>query len=280
MVGPEKVTRLRERFVDLHRRGLFVMPNPWDIGSAKILVSLGFAALATTSSGFAASLGRMDQRTTVEELAAHVGGLVDAVDVPVSVDAEHGYADTPEGVAANVERLAGEGAAGASIEDYDPATGILPVEVAAERVQAAAETAHRHGLVLTGRAENHLYGIDDPDDTIARLKSYREAGADVLYAPGLDDLDAIARLVAEVHAPVNALLRREGPTVQQLAEAGIRRVSTGGALAFAAYGALRRAAAEILASGSSMYMDDLLSLSERQNAFATTLDGDAVSDKL
>ncbi len=258
---------MRRHFARLHDAGTFLMPNAWDIGSARILASLGFPAIATTSSGFAASLGRMDQHVVLDEVVRHVGALVGAVEVPVSVDAESGYADSLPGVASTVERLAGEGAAGVSIEDYDPASGIYPVEVAAERVTAAAGAARRHGIVLTARAENHLYGVEDLDDTISRLRAFRRAGADVLYAPGLEDLAAVARVVDKVAAPINVLLRRDGPTASQLAEVGVRRLSTGGSLAFAAYGALARSAKELLMAGTSTYADGALSVTDRRAAF-------------
>ncbi|HLF42657.1 MAG TPA: isocitrate lyase/phosphoenolpyruvate mutase family protein [Acidimicrobiia bacterium] len=262
-----RLVRLRERFMDLHRGGTFLMPNAWDIGSAKILATLGFPAIATTSSGFGASLGRMDQQVTPGELAAHVRAMVSAVEVPVSVDAENGYAATPAGVAATVDRLAAEGAAGVSIEDYDPGSGLYPLDEAIERVAAAVEVAQGHRVVLTARAENHLYDVDDIEDTITRLCAYREAGADVLYAPGLEDAGLIARVVAEVKAPINVLLLRSGPTVNQLAELGVRRLSTGGSLTFAAYGALATAARELLTSGTSTYSEGILSNNDRQAAF-------------
>lgn len=267
MTGDARITALRRRFAQLHDTGTFLMPNVWDVGSARILASLEFPAIATTSSGLAASLGRMDQHVTLDEVVDHVRILVSAVEVPVSVDAEHGYADTSEGVAATVERLAEVGAAGISIEDYGPASGIYPPEVAAQRVRAAAEVAHRYGVVLTGRAENHLYGVDDLDDTITRLRAYRSAGADVLYAPGLQDLGSIVRVVHETAASVNVLLLRDGPTVSQLAGIGVRRLSTGGSLAFAAYGALAAAARELRTAGTSTYMDRTLSVDDRRAAF-------------
>lgn len=257
---------LRKRFADLHREGTFLMPNAWDVGSACVLASLGSPAIATTSSGFAASLGRMDQQVTLDELAGHVRALVSAVEVPVSVDAENGYAATPHGVAETVDLLAAEGAAGVSIEDYDPGSGLYPLDVAVERVAAAVGAARRHGVVLTARAENHLYDVDDLEDTIGRLRAYRAAGADVLYAPGLSDPGHIARVVGEVQAPVNVLLLRNGPTVSQLAELGVRRLSTGGSLAFAAYGALAAAARELLTSGTSAYTKAALSNEDRRAA--------------
>jgi 2-methylisocitrate lyase-like PEP mutase family enzyme len=259
---------VRGAFRSLHAAGTFVVPNPWDVASARLLECLGFPALATTSSGFAASLGRRDQSVTRDELVAHVATLTAAVRVPLSVDAERGYADEPAGVAETVRLLAEAGASGVSIEDYDPATGCIdPVGVAAERVAAAASVCARYGMVLTGRAENHLYGIADLDDTIARLTAYRDAGAACLYAPGLRDLDDIALVVREVDAAVNVLALRDGPTVAQLAEVGVRRVSTGGSLAWAAYGALVEAATELRDTGTSAYLDRALPRPLRDAAF-------------
>src|SRR5918911_594210 len=167
----------RGAFRRLHTSGTFVLPNPWDVPSARLLAHLGFPALATTSSGFAASLGRADQRVTRDELVSHVATLTAAVHVPVSVDAERGYAEDPAGVAETVQMLAQAGASGVSIEDYDPATGrVDPVDVAVERIAAASSVCARYGMVLTGRAENHLYGIADLTDTISRLVAYRDAG--------------------------------------------------------------------------------------------------------
>jgi len=246
----------RERFRALHHDGLFVMPNPWDVGSARLLASFGFPALATTSSGHAANLGRRDRQVTRDELLAHVEALAAAVDLPINVDAERCFADDPAGVAETIELIAETGAAGCSIEDYDPAhAAIDPLDVAVERVAAAAGAARRYGIVLTARAENHLYGMDDLDDTIARLCAYRDAGADVLYAPGLVDRHAIGRLVDEVRAPVNVLALRSGPSIPELAAVGVRRVSTGGGLARAAYGALVAAARELQTAGTSTYLD-------------------------
>ena len=261
------VSARRRAFAQLHADGTFVMPNAWDGGSARILAALGFPAIATTSSGHAATLGRHDQQVTLDELVAHAAELVRAVDVPVSVDAERGFADGPEGVAAAVERLAETGAAGVSIEDYDPASGIEAAEAATARVAAAAGAASAHGLLLTARAENHLYGVDDLDDTIRRLTAYRDAGADCVYAPGLTALDDIARVVSAVEVPVNVLALADGPSVPQLAEVGVRRVSTGGALAFAAYGALATAARELLTAGTSGYARTVLTADDRRAAF-------------
>lgn len=245
------VTRI-ERFRQLHTQGFFVLPNAWDVGSAVQLQRMGFPAVATTSSGHALSLGREDQQVTFEELCDHVAALTAAVEVPVSVDAERLFADTPDGVAANVATLAGLGAAGVSIEDYDPATdAIEPLAVVTARVEAAADAAHAHGLVLTARAENHLYGAGSFDDTLERLIAYRAAGADVVYAPGLVEAEAIAEVVRATQAPVNVLLMADTPPLERLAELGVRRVSTGGRLARLAYDAAVTAAAQLLRDPSS-----------------------------
>src|SRR4051812_47732936 len=183
----------RARFRELHEREqLFVMPNPWDVGSARLLAAAGFEALATTSAGFALALGRLDHGVTRDELVAHVADLAAATDLPLNVDSEQLYPDDPGGVAETVRLLAAAGAAGCSVEDYDPgAQRIEDVQVAAARVAEAAGAAD--GMVLTARAENHLNGVDDLDDTIARLVAYRDAGADAVYAPGLTDLAEIGR---------------------------------------------------------------------------------------
>src|SRR6266849_3728 len=186
----------RARFRPLHaREQLFVMPNPWDVGSARLLESAGFEALATTSAGFAWSLGKLDQTVSRDELVAHVATLAAATGLPLNVDSERCYPDDRGGVTRTVDLLAEAGAAGFSVEDYNPATeGIDEVALATERVAEAAEAAHGFPapMVLTGRAENHIRGVDDLDDTIVRLIAYRDAGADVVYAPGLTDLDQIS----------------------------------------------------------------------------------------
>jgi 2-methylisocitrate lyase-like PEP mutase family enzyme len=241
------------RFRELHADGIFVMPNPWDVGSAKLLASMGFEALATTSAGLAWSLGKLDMQVTRDELVAHVGRIADATPLPLNVDSERCFPDEPGGVAETVRLLADAGAAGCSIEDFDPATGeIEPLDVAAGRVAIAAGAGP---LVLTARAENHLHGIDDLNDTIARLVAYRDAGADVLYAPGLADLDAIKSVVDEVGVPVNVLSLPNGPSVAELGAVGVRRVSTGGALARFAYGVLLTGAAELRDAGTSRYSE-------------------------
>lgn len=260
-------SELRDRFGRLHESGIFVMPNAWDIGSALVLQSLGFEATATTSSGFAASLGRHDQNVSLAELGVHVADLCDALDIPLSVDAEAGYAAESERLDRTVGVLAAAGAAGVSIEDYLPERGVLGIEESIDRVGRFAEAAHAEGMRVTARAENHLYEIDDLQDTLARLRGYESAGADVLYAPGLTDLDEIGRVVSGVERPVNVLLLRGGPSVDELGDIGVRRVSTGGALAFAAYGALADAAWELLESGTSEYVSGALSWTDRDAAF-------------
>lgn len=236
----------RARFRALHEREqLFVMPNPWDVGSARLLADAGFQALATTSSGLALTQGQQDQTVTRAELVAHAAALAAATSLPLNVDGEQLYPDAPGGVAETVGLLADAGAAGLSIEDYDPVSGVVEaVETVAARVAIAAEVAHERTdpLVLTARAENHLYAIDDLDDTIARLIAYRDAGADVVYAPGLVDIAQIRRLVAAVGVPVNVLALPGAPGVPELAAAGVRRVSTGGLLARTAYATLPAAA--------------------------------------
>jgi 2-methylisocitrate lyase-like PEP mutase family enzyme len=228
----------RQRFRAMHGHGTFVMPNAWDIGSARLLAAMGFEALATTSLGHAAALGKSDQSVTRAELLVHVEALASAVDLPLSVDAERCFADEPAGVAATVHLLAEAGAAGCSIEDYDPdREAIDPLDVAIERVTAAAEAARVHDMVLTARAENFLYGIDDLDDTITRLIAYRDAGAEVVYAPRMARADDIRRLVEAVQAPVNVLAIRDGPPIGDLASFDAPRVDRW----LAGSGRLRRA---------------------------------------
>jgi 2-methylisocitrate lyase-like PEP mutase family enzyme len=246
------------------------MPNPWDPGSAKLLASRGFEALATTSAGFAWSIGKLDQSVTRDELVAHVTALAAATPLPLNVDSERCYPDDPGGVKATVALLSEAGAAGFSIEDYDPSRDrIDDIEVAAERVAQAAEAARSvsEPMVLTGRAENHIRGVDDVDDTLARLIAYRDAGADVLYAPGLTDLDQIAAVVETVAAPVNVLALPNAPTIPQLASVGVRRVSTGSLLASAAYAALLAGADELLGDGTSRYAGSGVSRDALRAAF-------------
>jgi 2-methylisocitrate lyase-like PEP mutase family enzyme len=240
------MTTLTDRFRSLHTDGIFVMPNPYDLGSARLLAALGFPALASTSAGFAATLGRLDMNVSRDELLAHIGPLATATDLPLNVDSERCYADDLAGVTETVELLAAAGAAGCSIEDWDPATNSIdPLDVAVARVGAAATGAANTGLLLTARCENHLHGISDLDDTIARLQAYAAAGAEAVYAPGLGDLAQIAAVVGAVGVPVNVLILPGGPSVAQLADAGVRRVSTGSLLSRISHGAMV-AAAEVL----------------------------------
>jgi 2-methylisocitrate lyase-like PEP mutase family enzyme len=243
-------------FLTLHRPGKpLLLPNPWDPGSARILASLGFEALATTSSGAAAALGRLDGQLTRDEALVHTAAIVASTPLPVSADLEKCFADEPEGVAETITLAARTGLAGCSIEDYtgDDAEPIYGITLAAQRVGAAAAAAHAHGMVLTARCENHLHGRHDLGETITRLQAYARAGADVLYAPGVRDLADIRRIVAETDRPVNVLAMSGMPPVSELASAGVSRVSVGGAFAFCAYGALAQAATELRTSGSYEY---------------------------
>lgn len=236
-----------DRFRALHREGCFVMPNPWDRGSARILQEMGFPALATTSSGYGKSIGNDDRQVTRDELVAHVGELTSVIDVPLNVDAERLYPDDEGGIDEAVRLLADAGAAGCSIEDFNPTTeAIDPIEQAVEAVRVAVAACGRHGLVLTARAENLIHGVHDLDDTITRLCAYRDAGAEVVYAPGLVEEADILRVVDETGIAVNVLARPGTPPVGRLAELGVRRISTGGALFNAAYQTLREKAAALL----------------------------------
>jgi 2-methylisocitrate lyase-like PEP mutase family enzyme len=237
-------------FRALHEGDAFIIPNPWDAGSAKVLERLGFKALATTSSGFAFTLGRLDGSASLDEVAAHVGALAEATDLPISVDLENGYGADPESAALAIERVAAKGAVGGSIEDYDPAGHIYELTHAVERVAAAAEAAHRlpFPFVLTGRAENHIRGNPDLDDTIARLQAYEQAGADVLYAPGLRTPEQIHAVCDAVSKPVN-VLAVPALSFAEIAGAGAQRISVGGALTWVAAGALVDAARAIRERG-------------------------------
>jgi 2-methylisocitrate lyase-like PEP mutase family enzyme len=246
-------------FLRLHRPGQpLLLPNPWDIGSARVLAALGFAALATTSSGFAATLGMPDGSVSRDQAIGHASLIAGATPLPVSADLENGFADEPQGVADTVAAAIAAGLAGCSIEDFTGRAGepIYDVALAADRVAAAAAAAHAgpRQLVLTARAENHLHGRDDLADTIARLQRYAEAGADVVYAPGLTAADDIRALVSSVGRPVNVLAMPGVPAVAELAELGVARISVGGAFAFAALGALVEAARELRAEGTYGYL--------------------------
>jgi 2-methylisocitrate lyase-like PEP mutase family enzyme len=223
-----------ERFRALHEGEPFVIPNPWDAGSARVLAGLGFRALATTSSAFAFTLGRSDGEVTLDELSAHVTLVAAATDLPVSVDLENGFGPAPDDAATAIARAAVAGAVGGSIEDWGPEGGLYPADLAAERVAAAADTARTLGFpfTLTARAENHIRGNPDLDDTIARLQAYEAAGADVLYAPGLRTPEEIRTVCEAVSRPVN-VLALGNLSFEEIAGAGAQRVSVGGSLAWA-----------------------------------------------
>ncbi len=249
-----------DAFLALHQPGApLLMPNAWDQGSAVLLASLGFAALATTSSGFAATLGRLDGAVTRDEALDHAAEVAGATDVPVSADLEDAFAESPDGVAETITLAGATGLAGCSVEDFtrDEENPIYDSSMATDRVTAAAEAAHAgpRRLVLTARAENYLHGRADLTDTISRLQAFQQAGADVLYAPGLVDLGDIRSLVSSVDRPVNVLALPGGPSVSALAEAGVGRVSVGGAFAFAALGAAVEAANELRAQGTYGFWD-------------------------
>jgi 2-methylisocitrate lyase-like PEP mutase family enzyme len=249
-----------ERFLALHHGETpLLMPNPWDVGSAKLLASLGFEALATTSSGFAATLGRLDGSVTRDEAVEHAATIVGATDLPVSADLENGFADEPDGVAETMRLALEVGLAGCSVEDFTghEAEPIYDAGLAAERVSAAAEAAHAGPgrLILTARCENHVRGRPDLADTIARLQSYQEAGADVLFAPGLKRIEDIRAVVDSVDRPVNVLARPGAPPVSELAAAGVSRVSVGGGFAFAGIGAVVEAGLELLNEGTYTFWE-------------------------
>ena len=248
-----------DRFLELHRQERpLLLANAWDVGSARLLESLGFHALATTSSGYAASVGRLDYSLSREEALAHAAALVAATDLPVSADFEDGFAADPDGVAETVRLALGVGLAGCSVEDWSSSgQRLFGADAAAERVAAAAQAAHAgpERLVLTARAENYLRGNPDLGDTIARLRAYQEAGADVLYAPGLHTAEELRELVAALELPVNVLARPGAPSVAELGALGVKRVSVGGAFAFAAYGALTSAANELLHDGTYGFLE-------------------------
>lgn len=256
-----RVARLR----DLHAsRRLFVVPNPWDMGSARILASLGFVALATTSAGYAFSQGKRDcpGELTRDEIIENAAQIADATPLPVTADLQNGFGDRPEDCVATVRDAARAGLAGGSIEDAtgDPTAPVYEFAEAVDRVVAAAEAARGTSFVLTARAESFLFGQGSLPETIARLQAFVSAGADVVYAPGLPDLDAIRTVCHEIDAPVNVVMGLRGATysLDQLAEAGVSRVSVGGSFARAALGGLTRAAREVLDTGTFTYTEQAL----------------------
>ena len=250
-------------FVDLHRRaGTFIIPNPWDVGSARLLANLGFEALATSSAGYAFSIGKSDNAVGRDAMLAHAASVAAATNLPVSIDLENGFGDTPEFVAETIRMAATTGAAGGSIEDAtersdDP---IYERLLAVERIRAAADVAHNlpFPFTLTARCENYLVGRPDLKDTIERLQMYQEAGADVLYAPGLTTAEQIAAVVSSVDRPVNVLMALKGVelSVAELAAIGVKRISVGSALARSALSALLRGAREMKEYGTFRFADD------------------------
>jgi methylisocitrate lyase len=259
-------------FRTLHETGCFVMPNPWDVGTARYLASLGFKALATTSSGFAWSIGRPDNGVSVDEALAHMAAIAASVELPINADFEGGFAVEPDGVAANVARAVTTGIAGISIED---STGeahhpLFAYELSVERIRAARRAIDESGtgVLLTGRSEGFIVGRPDLAATIARLRAYAEAGADCLYAPGLrsmSDITAVVRAVAP--NPVNVLVGGDFTSVAELAEAGVRRISVGGALARMAWAGFIGAATEIAERGTFSGLAGAVASSDIEGSF-------------
>jgi 2-methylisocitrate lyase-like PEP mutase family enzyme len=252
-----------EGFRALHEGEAFVIPNPWDAGSARVFEALGFKALATTSSGFAFTLGRLDGAVTLDEVAAHTRALDQATTLPVSVDLENGYGPHPDDAATAITRAAEAGAVGGSIEDYDPSGTLYELDHAAERIAAAADAAERldFPFTLTARAENHVRDNPDLDDTIARLQAYERAGADVVYAPGLRSGDEIRAVAEATSKPLNVLAHRK-LSMAEIVDAGACRISVGGGLAFVAVAAMASAAERIRDDGDLSVLDARVPIDE------------------
>lgn len=257
----------------------FIIPNPWDVGTARLLAQLGFEALATTSAGYAFSVGRRDNTIDRQEILAHVSAIASATDLPVSADLENGFGDAPEHVAETIRLAAAAGLVGGSIEDAtgENATGrsdnpIYEQALAVERIRAAADAARAlpFTFTLTGRAENYLHGRPDLKDTIKRLQVYQEAGADVLYAPGLTSKADIAAVVSSVDRPVNVLMGLEGVHLKlaDLSALGVKRISVGSALSRAALGAFLRAAREMREHGTFKFTEEAVSFREINSMFS------------
>jgi methylisocitrate lyase len=264
---------LRRAFRELHQSGCFVIPNPWDVGSARLLAQLGFRALATTSSGFAWSLGRADNQVSLDEALAHLRAVAESVNVPVNADFEGGFAVEPAQVAANVTRATGTGISGLSIEDStgDAANPLFEFTLAVERVRAARRAIDESGtgVLLTGRSEGFIVGRPDLDATIKRLTAYAEAGADCLYAPGIRSREEITAVVKAVAPkPVNLLVGSDFVTVAEATDLGVRRISVGGALARAAWGGFLEAAREIAERGTFSALGRGVPFAEINQAFA------------
>lgn len=261
------VQEKREAFAQLHaERSAWVIPNPWDAGSAKLLQGMGFKALATTSAGFAYTLGRADGQVSLEEKLAHCRLLCDATDIPINADFENGFADDPEGVAVNVARLAETGVAGCSIEDFSRDDQLIyGMELAIERVQAAAEAiaSLQAPMLLTARAENLLRGVDNLDDTLQRLQAFQRAGADVLYAPGVNSLIDLRSLTSELDRPFNVLASFfRGVSIEDFSNAGATRVSLGGAVNYATISPLISAGEEMQNAGTFGWLETMANPSQ------------------
>ena len=266
-----------QAFKSLHEKpGVFVIPNPWDAGTARILTALGFEALATTSAGFAFSIGRRDSIAGLmrDEILGNARSIVEATHLPVSADLEDGFGSAPETCAETIELASAAGLVGGSIEDAtgDPANPIFEFEHAVERVAAACEAARDLPFILTARADNFLHGRPDLDDTIRRLQAFEKAGADVVYAPGLPGLDAIRAVCAAVEKPVNVVMGLQGATftVEELQDAGVKRISVGGAFARAALGGFLRAAIEVKDKGTFTFAADAIPGAEASGYMATS----------
>lgn len=254
-------------FRALHERDrAFIIPNPWDIGSARLLAHLGFEALATTSAGYAFSVGQRDNEVPRDEMMTHLAQIASATNLPVSADLGRGFGDTPESVAETIRLAAAAGVVGGSIEDMTTDLQLYEIEFAAERVRAAAGVARSlpFTFTLTARAENYLVGQPDLEETIKRLQAYEEAGADVLYAPGLTKKEEIVSVITSVGRPVNILMGLQGVNLSlaELSELGAKRISVGSALSRAALGALVRAAREMQTHGTFTFVDDALNSRE------------------
>ena len=251
-----------------HEDGAFIIPNPWDIGTARILAQLGYRALATTSAGYAFSIGQQDNTVDREDMIKHVRDIVEATDLPVSADMENGFGDSPETVAETIRLSSEAGLVGASIEDASNQKDapIYEFELAVERIRVAAEmkASFSHSFVLTGRAENYLVGRPDINDTVKRLQAYQDAGADVLYAPGVTLKEDIAAIVSSVDRPVNVVMGLQGVklTLAELSAMGVKRISVGSALSRAALGAFLRASKEMLEQGTFNFSDDAVSYAD------------------
>jgi methylisocitrate lyase len=266
------ITDRIRRFHELHQSGCFVIPNPWDLGSARTLVRLGFPALATTSSGFAWSLGRRDNAVTLDEALAHVRSIASGVEVPVNADFEGGFAVEPEGVAANVSMATKTGIAGLSIEDStgDAAEPLFELDLSVKRIRAARRAIDESGtgVLLTGRSEGFIVGRPDLAETVRRLTAYAVAGADCLYAPGIRTREQISAVVQAVAPkPVNVLVGGDFITVSELAELGVRRISVGGALARAAWTGFLDAAKEIAVDGTFTGLGRAVTFAEINESF-------------